>query len=76
MTTEESSQSLDGKVHNDIRSGLEAYERDDASKPPFYLTAVEAKLLGIAGVGFFLDGEYTLRMILWRRSLKLASSSV
>ncbi|CAK5268011.1 unnamed protein product [Mycena citricolor] len=29
-------------------------ERED-NKPTFYLTKVEAKLLGIAGVGFFLD---------------------
>lgn len=38
------------------RSGLEEYEREDTGRPPFILTLVEAKLLGIAGVGFFLDG--------------------
>ncbi|KAH7886473.1 major facilitator superfamily domain-containing protein [Phlebopus sp. FC_14] len=38
------------------RSALEAYERDgDDSRPPFVLTYTEVKLLGIAGVGFFLD---------------------
>ncbi|KAG6334243.1 hypothetical protein ID866_4849 [Astraeus odoratus] len=36
-------------------SALEAYERDAGDKPPFYLTYAEIKLLGIAGVGFFLD---------------------
>ncbi|KAF8922141.1 MFS general substrate transporter [Mucidula mucida] len=35
------------------RSALEEYERD--SRPPFVLTLTEIKLLGIAGVGFFLD---------------------
>ncbi|KAF9040408.1 MFS general substrate transporter [Hymenopellis radicata] len=35
------------------RSALEEYERD--SRPPFVLTMTEIKLLGIAGVGFFLD---------------------
>ncbi|KAJ6537339.1 major facilitator superfamily domain-containing protein [Mycena sp. CBHHK59/15] len=37
------------------RSGLEAYEREGDGKPPFILTYTEVKLLGIAGVGFFLD---------------------
>jgi len=39
------------------RSGLEKYERSGASRPPFILTRPELKLLSIAGVGFFLDGE-------------------
>lgn len=38
-----------------LRSGLEAVERDREDKPPFYLTKTELKLLGISGVGFFLD---------------------
>ncbi|KAF9218778.1 MFS general substrate transporter [Gyrodon lividus] len=37
------------------RPGLEAYERDAEDRPPFVLTYTEIKLLGIAGVGFFLD---------------------
>ena len=37
------------------RSRLEAFERDSSSHPPFVLTLPELKLLGIAGVGFFLD---------------------
>ncbi|KDQ16089.1 hypothetical protein BOTBODRAFT_31165 [Botryobasidium botryosum FD-172 SS1] len=36
-----------------VRGGLEDYEND--GKPPFALNIAEAKLLGIAGVGFFLD---------------------
>ena len=34
-----------------LRSGLEELERADESGPPFKLTKVELKLLGIAGVG-------------------------
>lgn len=40
-----------------VRSGLAEYERSGADRPPFILTTPELKLLGIAGVGFFLDGE-------------------
>ncbi|KLO05379.1 MFS general substrate transporter [Schizopora paradoxa] len=38
-------------------SGLQGFERSDAEarRPPFVLTRAEVKLLGIAGVGFFLD---------------------
>lgn len=32
------------------RSNLEEYERADDTRPPFMLTSMEAKLLGIAGV--------------------------
>ncbi|KAH7924977.1 MFS general substrate transporter [Leucogyrophana mollusca] len=38
-----------------FRSGLEEYERSGEGRPPFILTYTEIKLLGIAGVGFFLD---------------------
>ncbi|KLO16414.1 inorganic phosphate transporter [Schizopora paradoxa] len=37
------------------RTGLEEYERSGLDRPPFILTRAEVKLLGIAGVGFFLD---------------------
>jgi len=37
------------------RSGLEEFERGGENKPPYVLTLTEMKLLGIAGVGFFLD---------------------
>lgn len=37
------------------RSGLSAYERSGEGRPPWILTRTELKLLGIAGVGFFLD---------------------
>ncbi|KAJ7146565.1 major facilitator superfamily domain-containing protein [Mycena epipterygia] len=37
------------------RSGLEEYELEADGRPPFILTYTEVKLLGIAGVGFFLD---------------------
>ncbi|KAJ7496336.1 MFS inorganic phosphate transporter [Mycena galericulata] len=41
---------------NDPRhSRLEAFEQESSTKPPFYLTYAEIKLLSIAGVGFFLD---------------------
>ena len=43
--------------HNHVRSGLEEYERSLEGRPPWMLTTTELKLLGIAGVGFFLDGE-------------------
>lgn len=39
----------------DRRAKLEEVEHD--GRPPFILTGTELKLLGIAGVGFFLDGE-------------------
>ncbi|OBZ70548.1 putative metabolite transporter C2H8.02 [Grifola frondosa] len=37
------------------RSGLEEYEREGDARLPFLLSYREVKLLGIAGVGFFLD---------------------
>ncbi|KAL4080531.1 major facilitator superfamily domain-containing protein [Scleroderma citrinum] len=37
------------------RPALEPFERDAGDKPPFFLSLAEIKLLGIAGVGFFLD---------------------
>ena len=40
-----------------LRSGLEELERADESGPPFKLTKVELKLLGIAGVR---DGASTV----------------
>jgi len=40
---------------NTVNRGLEAVERDREDKPPFYLSKTELKLLGISGVGFFLD---------------------
>ncbi|EJD07166.1 phosphate transporter [Fomitiporia mediterranea MF3/22] len=41
--------------HNHVRSGLEEYERSLEGRPPWMLTTTELKLLGIAGIGFFLD---------------------
>ncbi|KAI6159849.1 major facilitator superfamily domain-containing protein [Pisolithus thermaeus] len=41
--------------HPPARPALQDYERDPGDKPPFVLTFAEVKLLGIAGVGFFLD---------------------
>ncbi|KAF8574012.1 MFS general substrate transporter [Ramaria rubella] len=47
---------IEGSYHaGDVQGGLEAYERDREDKPPFYLTKTDIKLLGISGVGFFLD---------------------
>ncbi|KAI0060474.1 MFS general substrate transporter [Artomyces pyxidatus] len=37
------------------RSPLEEFEDEGAGRPPYILTYTEMKLLGIAGVGFFLD---------------------
>ncbi|KAL1740143.1 major facilitator superfamily domain-containing protein, partial [Schizophyllum fasciatum] len=37
------------------RSTLEEFEREASTRPPYILTKTELKLLGIAGVGFFLD---------------------
>ncbi|KAJ6566585.1 MFS general substrate transporter [Mycena capillaripes] len=41
------------RIHG--RSNLEDVEFEGSTKPAFYLTYTEVKLLGIAGVGFFLD---------------------
>ncbi|KAI5117664.1 hypothetical protein M0805_009697 [Coniferiporia weirii] len=38
-----------------VRSGLEEFERSGEGRPAWVLTTTELKLLGIAGVGFFLD---------------------
>ncbi|KZT69489.1 MFS general substrate transporter [Daedalea quercina L-15889] len=38
-----------------VKGGLEDYEREDVRRYPFLLNYRECKLLGIAGVGFFLD---------------------
>ncbi|KAJ7234736.1 major facilitator superfamily domain-containing protein [Mycena rebaudengoi] len=45
--------SAPASVHG--RTPLEEYERGGDDRPPFILTYTEVKLLGIAGVGFFLD---------------------
>jgi len=45
-----------------VRSGLEEFERAGEGRPPWMLSKVEVKLLGIAGVGFFLDGEHYLEL--------------
>lgn len=46
------------------KSALEEFERENDTRPPFVLTLTEAKLLGIAGVGFFLDGQsYSVSLI-------------
>ncbi|KAM5536672.1 hypothetical protein V8D89_009600 [Ganoderma adspersum] len=37
------------------KSNLEEFEREGEARPPFILSYREVKLLGIAGVGFFLD---------------------
>jgi PHS family inorganic phosphate transporter-like MFS transporter len=40
---------------NRLVAGLEECEQDN--RPPFILNRSELRLLGIAGIGFFLDGE-------------------
>lgn len=42
--------------HATVRAGLEEVDQGLDGRPPWLLTSTEAKLLGIAGVGFFLDG--------------------
>lgn len=58
------------KTH--VRSGLEEYERSHDERPPWLLTMTELKLLGIAGVGFFLDGASPFTLNFIRMSLTLA----
>ncbi|KZO96778.1 MFS general substrate transporter [Calocera viscosa TUFC12733] len=56
----------------ELRGGLEDFEKDDLSKPPFILNWTEIKLIGIAGVGFFLDAydlfiiNQVTSMLQWR----------
>lgn len=45
-------------AHNSMVAGLEECEQDN--RPPFVLNRTEIRLLGIAGIGFFLDGEQRL----------------
>ncbi|KAH9918865.1 uncharacterized protein B0H18DRAFT_1198164 [Fomitopsis serialis] len=45
------------KKENNIKGGLEDYEREDEGRYPFLLNSRECTLLGIAGVGFFLDAS-------------------
>lgn len=40
---------------SDVRAGLEELDHEQNGRLPFLLSRVELKLLGIAGVGFFLD---------------------
>lgn len=47
----------DNSINNQHNS-LEDYERSGDGRAPFILNYSEVKLLGIAGVGFFLDGEW------------------
>ncbi|KAI0689921.1 major facilitator superfamily domain-containing protein [Cytidiella melzeri] len=42
-------------TENNHHSRLEDYELDGGTRQPFILSVAELKLLGIAGVGFFLD---------------------
>jgi len=44
---------------NTVKAGLEEYKKNGDNKPPFILTHLELKLLGIAGAGFFLDDTYS-----------------
>ena len=47
----------DGNAHQaTVRAGLEEVDQGLENRPPWLLTRTELKLLGIAGVGFFLDG--------------------
>lgn len=58
MATPQSLAASDAEIergNQSITRGLEAYERADDTRPPFYLTWPEVRLLSIAGVGFFVD---------------------
>jgi len=51
-----SSEGEDIRKDRDLASArLEEVERENDTRPPYFLTYTEVKLLGIAGVGFFLD---------------------
>ncbi|KIK70069.1 hypothetical protein GYMLUDRAFT_539803 [Collybiopsis luxurians FD-317 M1] len=45
----------DGREQAPAQAPLEDFEQSSSDRPPFVLTMTEVKLLGIAGVGFFLD---------------------
>ncbi|KAG9007235.1 hypothetical protein FRB93_008058 [Tulasnella sp. JGI-2019a] len=53
MATRHSSTEDDAQKHQN----LEEYQHASDTRPPFILTKAELKLLGIAGVGFFIDGQ-------------------
>lgn len=51
------------------RAPLGEYELADTGRPPYLLTMTEFKLLGIAGVGFFLDGMLLPFTIMHQKNL-------
>jgi MFS transporter, PHS family, inorganic phosphate transporter len=53
-----------------LKASLEEKEGVGDNLPPFCLTFTELKLLGIAGVGFFLDGEHRFPIV-HKMSIKL-----
>ena len=57
-----------------LKSGLEVFEQDSSRRHPWILNRTELKLLGIAGVGFFLDGE--LVHSLWLEPVLILSFNV
>jgi hypothetical protein len=52
-----------------LKQSLEEKEGVGDDLPPFCLTWTELKLLGIAGVGFFLDGEHDVHNMHRKRLL-------
>ena len=56
---DQSRQSNFNESHANVRAGLEEVDQGLDNRPPWLLTRTEAKLLGIAGVGFFLDGAFS-----------------
>ncbi|EJD41652.1 hypothetical protein AURDEDRAFT_169310 [Auricularia subglabra TFB-10046 SS5] len=48
-----------------LKSGLDEVERDDDKRLPFLLTKVEVKPLGIADIGFLLDGQQLVQGAIW-----------
>ena len=64
MSTEDQNRRSEPDARSEREEGgLEEYERGD-NRPPFILNMAELKLLGIAGVGFFLDGKYSILNLL------------
>lgn len=57
MSAEVARPPAEAAAHNSNRlvAGLEECEQDN--RAPFVLNRTELRLLGIAGIGFFLDGQ-------------------
>lgn len=55
MSTQVAASPAAAPTTNRLVAGLEECEQDN--RPPYVLNRSEIRLLAIAGIGFFLDGE-------------------